>query len=242
MSVCPALTALGQLQARRGDAEAAGTLETAMRQARRTGELQRLAPAAAARAELAWLDGDVDGVAAAAREPYPLARQRQNPLLRGMLACWLWRAGALEEPPGDDAGPYARSIAGDWAGAAAAWTAVGFPYEAAQALCDGVEGAALLRALATFDALGATRPALLLRRRLRERGVRGVPRGPRPATRSDADGLTPRQAEVLAQLRLGASNAEIAERLVISAKTVDHHVSAVLAKLGVRSRHDAAVR
>jgi DNA-binding NarL/FixJ family response regulator len=51
--------------------------------------------------------------------------------------------------------------------------------------------------------------------------------------------LTPRETEVLELIVEGATNAQIARALVISAKTVDHHVSAVLAKLGVASRRDA---
>jgi DNA-binding NarL/FixJ family response regulator len=45
--------------------------------------------------------------------------------------------------------------------------------------------------------------------------------------------------EVLALIRVGARNADIAERLVLSPKTVDHHVSAILRKLGVRDREAA---
>jgi DNA-binding NarL/FixJ family response regulator len=67
-----------------------------------------------------------------------------------------------------------------------------------------------------------------------------VPRGPRAATRALPRGLTPRQLEVLELIATGATNAEIAERLVVSPKTVDHHVSAVLAKLEVGSRREAA--
>ena len=58
VSLCPALIALGRLQARRGDPEAGATLEEAWRRAVATNELQRLGPTAAARAEHAWLDGD----------------------------------------------------------------------------------------------------------------------------------------------------------------------------------------
>jgi DNA-binding NarL/FixJ family response regulator len=76
-------------------------------------------------------------------------------------------------------------------------------------------------------------------RRLRDQGVRGVRRGPRPATRANPAGLTARELEVLALVAEGLRNAEIAERLVVSEKTVGHHVSAVLRKLEVRSRVDA---
>lgn len=67
-----------------------------------------------------------------------------------------------------------------------------------------------------------------------------VPRGPRRATRTNPAGLTDRQLAVLALLGDGLTNAEVAERLVVSVRTVEHHVAAVLAKLGVHSRRDAA--
>src|SRR3954469_10113353 len=70
-------------------------------------------------------------------------------------------------------------------------------------------------------------------------GVRRIPRGPRPAPRAAPGGLTPREREVLDLLVAGATNAQIAQTLVIAPKTVDHHVSAVLGKLGVTSRREA---
>jgi DNA-binding CsgD family transcriptional regulator/tetratricopeptide (TPR) repeat protein len=239
VSVCPALVALGRLQARRGDAEAGATLDEAWRLAVATGELQRLAPTAAARAEHAWLDGNLPGTAAAAREAFALTTAHDFPWPRAELAYWLWRAGDPVAPHADDPAPYACAIAGDWRGAAAAWAALGFPYERAEALADADDESARLEALAGFDAHGAARAAAHLRRRLRADGVRRIPRGPRPASRAAPAGLTPREAEVLDLLVRGATNAQIARTLVIAPKTVDHHVSAVLAKLGVSSRRDA---
>jgi len=93
--------------------------------------------------------------------------------------------------------------------------------------------------LPILDRLGATMTASLVRRRLRGQGVRHVPRGPRPAARSNPAGLTVRQQEVLDLLVDGLSNAEIADKLVIAPKTAELHVSAVLGKLRVSSRREA---
>jgi DNA-binding NarL/FixJ family response regulator len=87
--------------------------------------------------------------------------------------------------------------------------------------------------------LGARPAAAIVARQLRVLGERGLPRGPRPRTAKNPVGLTERQAEVLGLLAGGLSNAEIAARLVISTRTVDHHVSAILRKLGVPSRGEA---
>ena len=114
------------------------------------------------------------------------------------------------------------------------------PYERALALWDTGSTDDLLAALQLLDALDARAVAGLFRARLREAGVTGVPRGSLPATRANPVGLTARQLEVLALLSDGLSNADIAARLVISRKTADHHVSAILAKMDVRSRSEAA--
>jgi DNA-binding NarL/FixJ family response regulator len=88
--------------------------------------------------------------------------------------------------------------------------------------------------------LGARPAAAIVARRLRTRGVRGVPRGPRAGTRANPAGLSNRELELLPLLIAGQRNSEIAEHLVLSPKTVDHHVSAILRKLGVRNRAQAA--
>lgn len=239
ISISPALVTLGSVQARRGDAGAAATLAQAREVAVESGELQRIAPAAAARAEHAWLEGDLIRVVEEARAAGD-AGDSVDPWTLGKLSFLRWRAGGTERAPARVAAPYRLAISGDALGAAAAWEAIGRPYEAAEALSLTDDDDALLRALAAFDQLGARPAADRLRRQLRERGVRAVPRGPRPATRALPAGLTARQFEVLRLLATGATNAEIAETLVISPKTVDHHVSAVLSKLDVPSRREAA--
>ena len=125
----------------------------------------------------------------------------------------------------------------DWAEAAAAWEALGCPYEQARALSEG-DTAAQLDALKRFESMDAKPAAEELRRRLRARGT-SVPRGARATTQSNPHGLTARELEVLMLLCEGLKNAAIAERLVRSVRTVDHHLAAIYAKLGVASRTEA---
>jgi len=116
----------------------------------------------------------------------------------------------------------------------------GDSYARALELADSGEVGPATEALRILDELGARPAAAVVRRRLRDLGVSAVPRGPQPATRANPGGLTDRQTEMLRLLACGLTNAEIAARSVVSVRTVDHHVSAVLEKLGVSGRRDAA--
>ena len=236
----PGLLVLGRLLARRGDPDADDLLDRTWAMATEADEPQRIVPAGCACAELAWLAGDLESVERMGRRALDSGSPTHHPQFTGEAAFWLWRAGALAEPPEGAEEPYRLSIVGDWRGAAREWEAAGCPYHLAEALWHADEEPALLRALEIYDGLGAVRPAARLRAELRRRGATSVPRGPRRETRASPLGLTPRQHEVLDLLSAGATNAQIAEQLVLSTRTVDHHVAAVLGKLGVTSRRDVA--
>lgn len=231
-----ALLALGRVLARRGDPEAAPVLDEALDLALPTGTLQRLAPIRAARAEAAWLAGDHAGAAREARAAYDLALQRGHPWFIGELAYWRWRTGDLAQPPNNTAEPFALQLRGNWAAASAAWERLRCPYEAARALSDAGEERSLRDALEVCERLGARPLAAIVTRRMREMGIRHIPRGARPSTRAHPAGLTPREVEIVQLIAEGLRNADIAKRMFLSIKTVDHHVSSVLSKLGVRSR------
>ena len=118
---------IGSLFARRGDPRSASILETALELAAVTGEMQRIGPVRAARAEAAWLAGDTGRTILEARAEYDNALRLQNPWLSGEYAYWLWRAGDLTTPPVIAIEPYARQIRGDWSGAADLWDQLGCP-------------------------------------------------------------------------------------------------------------------
>jgi ATP/maltotriose-dependent transcriptional regulator MalT len=230
-----ALAALGRVRARRGDPGTDEALAPALALAERSGTLQRIGPVRAARAEAAFLNGDLALAADEARAALPLAVEHGHPWFSGELAFWLWRCGQLDATPAVAAAPYALQIAGRWREAADAWSALGCPYEQARAFADGDE-AAQRDALAIYERLGARPAAEALRAHLHESGVRGIARGPRTSTREHPFGLTRRELQTLQLLCEGLRNAEIAARLQRSVRTVDHHLAAVFAKLGVDSR------
>lgn len=234
------LVVIGLVRARRGDPEQWKPLDEAAELAEPTGELQRVGPVAAARAEAAWLDGRQEAVTTATEGALELALRLRSSWMIGELSYWRWRASIEEEVPADAAEPYRLSMSGEWAAAADLWTRLGCPYESALALADADDDGAQRQALANLQRLGARPAAAVVARRLRGRGARGLPRGPRPGTKKNPAGLTAREVEVLELVAEGLRNADIAERLFLSEKTVGHHVSAILRKLEVRTRGEAS--
>lgn len=237
---CAALTVLGRVAVRRGDPQAGRVLGSAWDLAETINELQRTGPVAAARAEQAWLRGDLAKVGEIVTPHYRQAERLAEQAQQAELGYWLAKAGQRVELASDH--PYAVQSAGRWREAAALWEAAGCRYEQAAALAESPDPEHLLAALGILDDLGARPLATMVRRRLREFGVTRIPRGPLGETRANPAGLTPRQVDVLRLLGQGRTNAEIARQLVVSVRTVDSHVAALFDKLGTGSRREAAVR
>lgn len=234
-----AAATLGRVLLRRGDPHATELVFEAWDRARTTQELQRLALNGALVAEHAWLKG-INDERLIERLGVIVDRgvQLNVHALVGELAQWLALLGVLQEVPARALDPFLLLPRGCWREAADFWEEREIPYERAVALAHGEIDAKIL-ALGILDKLGARPLAARIRAELRNAGVTGIPRGPWQATRGSPLGLTPRQTEILELLDEGLANVEIANRLVLSVRTVEHHVSAILAQLGARNRAEA---
>jgi DNA-binding CsgD family transcriptional regulator len=235
------LTGVGVLRARRGDPGVWDVIDEAIVLAEQFGEADRVDNARRAEVEAAFLEGDIgraEAVASATVGPAVTSEDHNA----DELVWWARRLGIDVAQPGFAREPFVRAAAGDHVGAAACFAALRRPYHAALALHDAGDPDSLRRALELLHELGARPLTRIVTRRLQASGARGIARGPRPSTRANPAGLTARELEILALMCTGRSNREIAAELVVSVRTVEHHVSAVLGKLEASCRGDAVAR
>jgi DNA-binding NarL/FixJ family response regulator len=236
------LLVLGRLDARSGERDPWAALDEALALAQGTGELQRLATVAAARAEARWLAGEPELVAAETEHALALAVRHGHAWAAGELLAWRRRAGAVEATPSVAiAEPFRLELAGALEAASELWSELGCPYEAALALLESNDETTLRVSLAELQRLGARPAATRVARLLRERGVRDLSRGPRASTRRNPAGLTSRELEVLELVAQGLNNRRIGTRLFISENTVKNHVRNILEKLQLHSRMEAVM-
>ncbi len=192
-------------------------------------------------AEAAWLAGDTAAALGYARAGLAHPRVDEAARSAGDLCLWAYRCGGDPTVARDGLPDAVRlELGGQWRAAAEAWLAVDAPYEAALAALPGTDAAAR-RAIEALHRIGARAGAKAFARERAARGARAL-RGARRSTLADPAGLTAREREILTLIARGDTNREIAASLHLSQRTVAHHVSAILRKLGVRTRTAAAER
>jgi len=233
----------GRLLARRGRPSAESVIRRAIAVADSSGVPGLIAESRLAFVEWAWLTGDPEAARTPLEAALTVLPANRHQRLRAELLRYGQRAGLLEQADFDGCPePWATALRGDWFAAAVGFQARGDEYDRALELAMSGDVGVTVMALEILDKLGADATSELIRRRLKDLGASRVPRGPLATTRSNPAGLTDRQVDVLLLVRDGLTNAEIAERLYLSVRTVDHHVAAILDKLEVPSRREAADR
>jgi DNA-binding CsgD family transcriptional regulator len=233
------LSIIGLIRARRNDPGAFKALDEANELVYNTGELMKLVKVKAARAEAFWLNNELQSNVNELIECFNIALPGNNPWAIGEIAYWLWKADALPEIPNVIAEPFLLQISGRWQEASGVWEKLKCPYEHALALSEGNEKA-MKRSIELFDALGAAAASQLIKQKLRKSGIKNIPKGPRQSTAENPSGLTNRQLEILNLVADGLSNSEIGNKLYISTRTVENHISSIFSRLNIRSRVEAA--
>lgn len=237
----PVIRAMAKvIAARRGEPEAERSLFRVQEELPSATEDTRHGLIRCAIVEAAWLRGDRAAALAQLKAAQTSPATGRYVRVGGELALWAWRHGLELDPPPGIPSAIELELEGDWRRAVRAWRELEAPYESALAALPGDDRAAR-EALTTLHKLGARAAVQAFARERTARGARAT-RGPRRSTLANPAGLTHREQDVLEQLATGATNPEIAAALHLSERTVAHHVSAILGKLGATNRHAAVER
>jgi predicted ATPase/DNA-binding CsgD family transcriptional regulator len=234
------LNVLAVIRMRRNDPGALKLINEALKLALNMGEMEKIVSIVAAMVEYFWLQNKLGDVVDELDSVYLKVIKTNNPWAIGEIAYWLWKADRLFEIPKIIAKPYLLQIQGKWKEASNVWGELHCPYEQALALSEG-DVDAMKKSIEIFEKLGASATVQLIKQNMRNSGIKSIPKGPRQSTKENFGGLTTRQLEVLKLVANGMSNLQIADNLYISAKTVDHHISAIFSKLNLHSRIEAAI-
>ncbi|MEO6572137.1 MAG: LuxR C-terminal-related transcriptional regulator, partial [Ilumatobacteraceae bacterium] len=237
-----ALLVVALVRTRRGDPGATDAVEEAEAVGVPSDEVSAHVDLTVARAEIAWLERRIDEVDRVTAAAQSAARRCDDRTAITRVAFWRRVAGLDVDTTGLGAGRFVAGGTGEWADAARTFRERHEPYEAAVCLLSAGDEKSLRKAREEFLRLGALPASRITSRRLRELGVRGLERGPRSSTQQHPAGLTAREIDVLELLAEGLRNSEMAERLVISHRTVDHHVASIMRKLEARTRGEAVAR
>jgi len=230
-----ALVVYGTIKLRRGDRDVLPLLLEAKNMSFEAMELQRIIPAMSALLEYEWLTGHIYLTNAEIDNTIAMIKQAGKIPKKSKLLYWLKLARKNYLPADDNFELNGDVNNGMEKNEATYWGRYGCPYEQALAQFEGNEDD-MRKAISTMQKLGATAVYEKMKMNMRSSGIKSIPRGIRKSTQSNPALLTSRELDVLQLLKESMQNKEIADRLYISAKTVDHHISSILFKLDVNTR------
>ena len=233
-----ALVVVATIKIRKGDPEALPLLLEAKTMAFETMELQRIIPVLSALLEYEWITGKCCFETAFLDRTVNMIGAIEKIAKKNKLYYWLRKARKEYLPLKERYEGYDTSSVTMALKEAASWENLGCPYEQALSLFEGTDDDKR-KAITIVHKLGANAVYEKMKLEMTSSGIKSIPRGINKTTQSNPARLTSRELDILPMLKEGLQNKEIAARLFISSKTVDHHISSILFKLDVKSRTKA---
>jgi DNA-binding CsgD family transcriptional regulator len=233
-----ALVVMALINMRKAEAGVLALLDEAKKLAFDTYEMQRLLPVVTALLEYEWLTGSTNMEQRELDDVIGLVKEADNVIDNSSFVYWLKKTRGQTIPGMELFEAYRMDSKASAAKAALVWQKLGCPYEQALALFEGTEDNKRM-AVSMVHELGAIATCEKLKQLMRNSGIKSIPRGMRKSTQANPAHLTEREIDIIHLLKEGLQNKEIAGKLYISPKTVDHHISSLLFKLNVNSRAKA---